>query len=171
MSLKKSESEVQQFLRVIRPLRGLRVEIRYTSNGRLSFCGSGYYGSGQCSEALIKGYPADGYTRKDCFRLKQAWDRWHLNDMRAGTQKQEELVREWKKKFSPEVSYENTCKMLEDTGFLFDNGYKYGSKWLKEEVPNDVLEWLFSLPGEGATFDDIRPIEIGDDEFLKILII
>lgn len=25
-------------------------------------------------------------------------------------------------------------------------GYKYGTSWLKEEVPQDVLDWLFSLP-------------------------
>lgn len=25
-------------------------------------------------------------------------------------------------------------------------GYKYGSKWLKEEVPADVIDWLFALP-------------------------
>lgn len=25
-------------------------------------------------------------------------------------------------------------------------GYKYGTSWLKENVPDDVIEWLFSLP-------------------------
>lgn len=25
-------------------------------------------------------------------------------------------------------------------------GYKYGSAWIREEVPKDVIEWLFSLP-------------------------
>ena len=25
-------------------------------------------------------------------------------------------------------------------------GYKYGTSWLKEEVPKDVIDWLFSLP-------------------------
>lgn len=25
-------------------------------------------------------------------------------------------------------------------------GYKYGTKWLKEEVPQDVIDWLFALP-------------------------
>lgn len=25
-------------------------------------------------------------------------------------------------------------------------GYKYGTRWLKEKVPQDVLEWLFTLP-------------------------
>ena len=25
-------------------------------------------------------------------------------------------------------------------------GYKYGSAWQTEEVPKDVIEWLFDLP-------------------------
>ncbi|GBU06539.1 hypothetical protein EDD74_11939 [Faecalimonas umbilicata] len=25
-------------------------------------------------------------------------------------------------------------------------GYEYGSSWIKEEVPQDVIDWLFSLP-------------------------
>jgi hypothetical protein len=25
-------------------------------------------------------------------------------------------------------------------------GYKYGSSWMREDVPDDVIEWLFSLP-------------------------
>jgi len=25
-------------------------------------------------------------------------------------------------------------------------GYEYGTKWLKEDVPQDVIDWLFSLP-------------------------
>lgn len=25
-------------------------------------------------------------------------------------------------------------------------GYKYGSSWIKEDVPEDVLTWLFELP-------------------------
>ena len=30
-------------------------------------------------------------------------------------------------------------------------GYKYGSSWLKEEVPQDVIDWLFSLPETTVT--------------------
>ena len=26
-------------------------------------------------------------------------------------------------------------------------GYQYGSAWLKEEVPQEVIDWLFALPG------------------------
>lgn len=30
-------------------------------------------------------------------------------------------------------------------------GYKYGSEWLKEEVPQEVIDWLFSLPESKIT--------------------
>ncbi len=30
-------------------------------------------------------------------------------------------------------------------------GYKYGSAWLFEEIPADVIEWLFSLPDTDTT--------------------
>ena len=30
-------------------------------------------------------------------------------------------------------------------------GYKYGSAWLKEEVPQEVIDWLFALPDATVT--------------------
>ena len=30
-------------------------------------------------------------------------------------------------------------------------GYKYGTKWLKEEVPQEVIDWLFNLPDTKVT--------------------
>ena len=109
-----------------------------------------------------------GFTRKDCFRLKQAWQRWHLNDMRAGTPKQEEAVRKWRPT-ADDPSYDGACKMLESINLLVDGGYRYGTAWLKEEVPLDVLEWLFSLPGTGSTFSDVYSPEINQNDFDAIL--
>jgi len=39
---------------------------------------------------------------------------------------------------------------------LVDDGYRYGTDWLFEPVPNDVLEYLFSLPGSGHTWEDVK---------------
>ncbi len=30
-------------------------------------------------------------------------------------------------------------------------GYKYGTKWIKEDVPEDIVDWLFSLPETEVT--------------------
>lgn len=159
------------FKRVLKPTTSMTVTLTYNvcDSGRLSFVGRDYrHGSGQVYEYLTEETPAEGYTRKDCFRLKQAWRRWHLNDMRAGTPKQEEAVRRWCTT-SNDQSYKAACEMLKSIDLLVDDGYKYGSKWLKEDVPLDVLEWLFSLPGTGATFDDIHPAEISEQDFYMIL--
>lgn len=157
-----------KFQRVLRPTTACAVLITYTEDGRLSFYGSGRHGSGQVSGHLIKDKPAPGFTKDDVARLCHLWERWHLNDMRAGTPKQEEAVRQWRKA-NKNAGYKDTCEMLESINLLFDNGYKYGSKWLKEDVPAEVLEWLFTLPGTGSTFSEVYSPEINQNDFDAIL--
>lgn len=89
-------------------------------------------------------------------RLLEVWDRWHLNDLTAGTPKQEEFIREWKK--THRYDYVDACHALVMADLLADydywppdengekKGYRYGSAWLTERVPDDVVEWLFGLP-------------------------
>ena len=105
---------------------------------------------------------------EDAIKLCDIWDRWHLNDMRAGTQRQEEAIREFRKTRLARCSYDEACEYLSGIGLLVDNGYKYGSSWLTEEVPQDVIRWLFSLPGNGSSADDIYPPEISEQEFLDV---
>lgn len=157
-----------KFQRILRPTTACAVAITYTEDSRLSFYGSGRHGSGQVSEYLINDKPAPGFTKDDVARLCHLWERWHLNDMRAGTPKQEEAVRQWRK-VNKNASYKDTCEMLESINLLVDNGYRYGSAWLKEEVPLDVLKWLFSLPGTGSTFSDVYSPEINQSDFDAIL--
>ena len=107
-------------------------------------------------------------TKEQCLELQNIWERWHLNDMRAGTPKQMEALRAWRKTV-PHESYAADCKMLESIGLLYDGDYKYGSKWLKEDVPITVLEWLFSLPGFGHTFYDVFSPEIDDKTFEAVI--
>lgn len=160
------------FQRVVKPTTSMSVIITYRNHSRLSLMGTGRYGSGQVYEHLTEGKPSLGFTKDDCSRLQQIWERWHLNDMRAGTPKQEDAVRKWRKTATAEELrnfYESACKMLESIDLLIDDGYKYGSAWLKEEVPIDVLKWLFSLPGAGHTFYDINPPKISEQEFYAII--
>lgn len=148
-----------------------RAEIRFDDeNGKLSICGICRYGAGQCQDQLMANYatPAKGFTQEMVCKLYHTWERWHLNDMRAGTLTQEAAVREWCGRGNT-YDYDRVCNYLKSIGLLYDEGYKYGSSWLKEEVPDDVLEWLFTLPGVGAAYSDIRLPEISDDEFTKIL--
>ena len=54
-------------------------------------------------------------------RIAEIWQRWHLNDMRAGCEHQ----RGWTKE-----RIGQPCPV---------DGYKYGSAWLFEELPTDII--------------------------------
>lgn len=151
------------------PVRGMDVQVNFCpESGRLSIHGSSRHGSGQVAETLLSGKPNEMWTREKCQILYEIWKRWHLNDLRAGTPKQEEAVREWKR-MGNKYEYETVVEYLKSINLYVDNGYRYGSNWLKENVPTDVLEWLFSLPGVGACFSDVCLEEIGEDDFNMIL--
>lgn len=105
--------------------------------------------SGQCTSALkeLVGY-CDGWNQELADQLHDVWNRWHLNDMRAGSPEQEKYLRDNPiiAKY-PESHYEVACQQLALIGLHPDSdGYKYGSSWNTEIVPDDVLQWLVSLP-------------------------
>lgn len=62
------------------------------------------------------------------------WKRWHLNNMRAGCEHQR--AERWDKRLLSEPC--PTC------------GYKFGSEWLHEEVPDHVLIFLRQLTDASA---------------------
>lgn len=80
-------------------------------------------------------------------KIMRFWRLYHLNDMHAGTQKQEKLVKEYNEKYK-DYNYDNICEYLAEKHLLYDNGYKYGTGWLKEEIPdNDLVEIRALLAG------------------------
>ena len=96
----------------------------------------------------------EGWNAGKVAKFRAIWNKWHLNDMRAGSPDQEAyLEANPVTAVYPESHYDKACKALEavglnpDPGYLRDEKpYKYGSAWLKESVPEDVLEWLDALP-------------------------
>ena len=109
-------------------------------NGTLSITGvEGPNSSGNCrgscgqivmSEWDVVTY-ANGWNSSMVARLRDVWNKWHLNDLRAECTHQRSLGWTWKTHPSAVCP---TC------------GYKLGHSWLREEVPADVLELLYSLP-------------------------
>lgn len=72
--------------------------------------------------------------------LVAIWDRWHLNDMKAGCEHQEARYRVDP---SERPDYRNDYKgSTGDTlsGPCAECGYRYGSAWLFEELPVDILD-------------------------------
>lgn len=93
-------------------------------------------------------------------RLLEVWDRWHLNDLKAGTEAQESFIRVWKQ--STRYDYTEACNALASVDLYVaehpeqmlwgvGRGYRYGTSWLKEDVPSQVIEFLFSLPESNKT--------------------
>lgn len=122
---------------------------------RLSFTGvEGPKDNGNCAGGagqivLESEHPAPGWEAEDVERLNEVWRRWHLNDMNAGSPAQEEWVREHKHEFPgwPMSFYDWACEQLAAAGLHPDpDGYRYGSAWLSEDVPDDILDYLWSLP-------------------------
>lgn len=67
-------------------------------------------------------------------KFLELWEAYHLNDMQAGCEHQKALG--WDKDGYSKHPAEAcpTC------------GYKYGTAWLKIEVPQNDIDWLFQLP-------------------------
>jgi len=75
--------------------------------------------------------PAKGWSQQLVREFWNAWDRWHLNDMKAECEHQSQRGETW------ETHPNAVCP---------DCGYSLGSAWLKEVVPQSVLEFFKSLP-------------------------
>lgn len=130
------------------------------ANGRLSISGvvgprrnGNAAGScGQIQDVLTEPIvPAKGWTPELIARLHAVWERWHLNDMVAGSPRQMEYLRTTRREFPgyPASHYEWAKSLLADAGLEPDaehDGYSYGSAWLTEELPADVIEFVTTLP-------------------------
>ena len=86
-------------------------------------------------------------------RLLDMWDKWHLNDMKAGTPKQNALV----DKINP-YSYEKAREVLATANLLIDNGHEYGKSWLIEQLPKDIEQQIESI------IDDIKATSASEDD-------
>lgn len=111
---------------------------------------------GSCGQ-IIMGWqddPARWTTKGANFNDEQLaefmaiWGRWHLNHMRAGSQAQMDWLREHPITVTyPESHYQKACEALAAVGLHPDaDGYHYGTSWLREELPDEVIERLASFP-------------------------
>lgn len=163
---------MENFEKVINPLKLVRydkkkfnvfLKIKFI-DGKLSISGvEGPFSNGNCAGAcgqIIMSYKerpqdylmADPYTGETVKKIMEIWDEWHLNDMNAGTVAQTAVLKGFKEAVKkatgkePRMDYDKQCAVLDAAGMLEDDGYKYGTAWLKRDVPEDVLDFLKSLP-------------------------
>ena len=105
---------------------------------------------------------AEGWTPDLVMEFVSIWKRWHLNDMKAGNHEQERALREmqvalFKKYDTDSLSqiareegkkdyYELACEYLKEKGLYESHGYRYGTAWCREDVPEEVIAFLIALP-------------------------
>jgi hypothetical protein len=165
---------MEQFVKIVNPgkikiggrLREVFVKIKFREDGELSITGvvgPRHSGScagscGQCDGALEEiSVFHKGWSRERARKLRLVWNDRHLNHMRPGCVHQAEWdtgrlleMPDGGKKAAgwvtpdehPEGLLAKPCPVC---------GYKYGTAWNKESVPEDVLAWLRSLPDTEIT--------------------
>ena len=95
---------------------------------------------GQCLDELVQFLK----TNKIFMKIYDWWKKYHLNNMHPGTEKQENALTNAGYK-SWANNYNDCCNYLETIGLLVDDGYEFGTGWLKRDIPNNVLKEMKEL--------------------------
>jgi len=160
------------------------VDIQWTGE-RLSITGNEMHGracvgGGQNSDTAAQARPRaeDRHTRHDIRRLVAIWDRWHLNDMRAGCEHQRaqgwHLQRIDPRKPSDTYAIHHPGQSRESWNLLQwvypsevpgglmgvacpTCGYRHGTAWQTEEVPTSVLVTLREIT---KTAHHLTPVDV-----------
>lgn len=97
-----------------------------------------YYCCGQVVDEVARYFPDDAKLQ----RMLAVWREWHLNNMKAGTPAQEAFL---KTRTYPRSGDYLTwaCETLRAAGLEPDQHegkpYRYGSAWLKAELPPEIV--------------------------------
>ena len=121
--------------------------------------------AGQCLDEISR------YVKTEKFKkIHRLWKLYHLNDTHAGTEKQETaLTKAGLTGFAED--YRKCCEYLESIGLLVDDGYKFGTGWLKREIPVDAIkeikELLSSEQHSALAGYKIQDIDTYNEVFVK----
>lgn len=138
-----------------RKINEITVDVRLEQNaeGKYVFSASGYLWNarktdvlcgGQCLDTLFKCLKSNKMMNKQFERIYRLWKLYHLNDMHAGSERQEKALELVNKLH---VDYKERCDYLKSVGLLYDDGYLYGSAWLYREIPSDDLKSIKEIIG------------------------
>lgn len=154
------------FHKVIQPFNTANgrtwIEIKWNSEqGELSLTGvegarASGNSKGSCGQINLHDWVitklSNGFSRSMVKQIRQTWKRWHLNNLRAGSPEQETFLRNldlpndgtWFDKAKEELT---KAGLNPDNNFMHNGKpYSFGQAWIKEEVPAEVIQWLYSLP-------------------------
>lgn len=124
----------------------ITMELRHNKQNLpvLSICGEvRNYMYGQCLDSIKECRKGDKFNYNLFSKLYRLWKKYHLNDMHAGTPKQEDYLKQTEDKHN--YDYKVCYDILQENNILYDNGYKYGTGWLYRNIPNSALEEIATL--------------------------
>lgn len=124
----------------------VEIELKDTNKGP-AFSASGVVWNSRKTDCYCAGQIFDSvkpYLKTRLFNeVYDLWNKYHLNDMHAGTARQEVLVREYLK--THENDYNKVCEYLKENNLYEDEGCKYGAAWYYHEIPAEDLERIKKL--------------------------
>lgn len=89
------------------------------------------YHIGQCLDALLDiTEPAPGFTPSTIVDMHDTWKRWHLNGMNAGCAHQKVRWEDSDYGRRPSLTKTLPCPIT---------GYRYGTAWLSEPLPEHIV--------------------------------
>lgn len=129
----------------------VEITLETYDDGKEVFSASGnVYGiySGQCLDFIMEHINELKYH--ELFRrIYYFWKRYHLNNMHAGTKRQEDYLKTIDKF---RTSYDKRCEILKEVGLHVDiyesKPYTYGHEWIYYPIPDEDLKeikYLFTL--------------------------
>ena len=103
---------------------------------------------GQCLDTIKECLP----NNKTFNQIYNIWKLYHLNDMTAGSPKQNDVIDKYFNNNPFPHDYDLICMalksidLLEDKSFIHkDKPYRYGSAWLKTEIPPNIIKQVYGL--------------------------
>lgn len=148
------------------------IDIELKDGGAFSVSGSSAHGGGQCQDSIK---PANVHQRK----LVDLWNRWYLNDLKAGTPAQMAALET--KEFAAFMAktkqeyYPAACAFLKKKRLYSvpdprpehkGKKYLYGHAWLKEELPADLWQQITRIC-DAIERANGEPVDSNENDFLK----
>ena len=131
------------------------VDVKLTDDGCFSASGKIWnriqtdcIAGGQCLDTIKECLP----NNKTFNQIYNIWKLYHLNDMTAGSPKQNDVIDKYFNNNPFPHDYDLICMalksidLLEDKSFIHkDKPYRYGSAWLKTEIPPNIIKQVYGL--------------------------
>ena len=98
----------------------------------------------------------DNWNKDKLLKLIKIWKRWHLNNLNAGSPKQEAYLRPLYEAYDGHEWYDYAKTELKKAGLNPDmsyqhhnikgtNGYLYGHSWIHEDLPQEIITYIENL--------------------------